>query len=75
MTSNNPVERKLFHGTVSKVVNKICSDKFDRSFAGKNGKQSYQLYTVFNKKINLLLAMSFSQLSELICMMGQAFYK
>ena len=38
MTLSAPPERKLFYGTSPSDAEKICSDKFDRSFAGKNGK-------------------------------------
>jgi len=38
MSTDNPVERELFHGTSIMDADKICSDGFDPSFAGKNGK-------------------------------------
>jgi len=37
--SNNPVERKLFHGTKDEYADKICEQGFDRGFAGKNGEK------------------------------------
>ena len=37
MQSNEDASRPLFHGTSSDDVDAICSDGFDRGFAGKNG--------------------------------------
>ena len=51
MTSQNPVERELFHGTAIQDANKICSDGFDRSFAGKNGMSPPQ-----NEKIRISIS-------------------
>ena len=45
MTSSNPVERELFHGTSPSGAEKICSDGFDRGFAGKNGKCCKNYFT------------------------------
>ena len=33
-----PVERALWHGTTANCVESICRDKFDRIYAGKNGR-------------------------------------
>uniref|UniRef100_UPI0005217C40 poly [ADP-ribose] polymerase 12-like n=1 Tax=Ciona intestinalis TaxID=7719 RepID=UPI0005217C40 len=45
MVSSHPVERELFHGTSQNDADTICTDGFNRSFAGKNatlyGKGSY----------------------------------
>ena len=37
MTTNDPVEKELFHGTSSDDAKNICAHGFDRGFAGKNG--------------------------------------
>ena len=39
MRSKEPVDRELFHGTASGDVESICSEGFDKNFAGKNGEK------------------------------------
>jgi len=43
LTSSNPVERELFHGTSPDDAVKICEQGFDRGFAGKNGRIALKL--------------------------------
>ena len=38
MRSKEPVDRELFHGTDGDAES-ICSEGFDKNFAGKNGKK------------------------------------
>ena len=37
MQSKEDASRRLFHGTSSDDIDAICTDGFDRGFAGKNG--------------------------------------
>ena len=39
MRTKEPVDRELFHGTASGDVESICSENFDKNFAGKNGEK------------------------------------
>jgi len=54
LTSPQPVERELFHGTSEEDAKKICAHGFDRGFAGKNGKFNIIVKCLTLVKVNVI---------------------